>query len=67
MTAKRFATITTSTCEVHCPYCGEPVPNPADETDLWFSIQVKECEGPYTCNSCDKIFQIVTQGKVILA
>lgn len=64
MAAKRNAVIVAAVLEVHCPHCGDPQPNPRDESHLWVNADVTANQGPRVCNACDEPFQLIAQNRV---
>lgn len=62
--SKRNAIIVAAQLEVHCPNCGDPQPNPHDESHLWLPSQVEQFSGAKTCNACDEPFTLSVQARV---
>ena len=57
------AQIVATAVEVHCPHCGEPLPNPLDGSYLWEPYQVAANQGARDCNACDEPFTVMSQSK----
>lgn len=62
----RPATILAASLEVHCPHCGEPLPNPTDGSHLWMPDDVLANTGAKICNACDEPFQLSYQKRVLV-
>jgi len=65
----KTAIIVAASLEVHCPHCGDPLPNPWNESHLWTPTELNLYAGPgnaatRVCNACDEPFHIVAQSRV---
>ncbi len=60
----KVAQLVAEAVNVLCPECGEPQPDPDNESHMWLPQQVEKYAGRRTCVACDAQMLVVTRRTV---
>jgi len=65
MARAKPALVVATSAEIQCPYCGDALVNPRDESTLWLSEQIEQlassADAERVCAACDTPYRVRTQ------